>query len=37
MYDPYDEWMIIYFDDNWEIFNGELKNGLYMVETLDYS
>jgi hypothetical protein len=26
MYEPYDEWMIIDFNDNWENFNGEFKN-----------
>ncbi len=37
MYKPYDDWIVLDFNDNWEDFDGHLRHGLYYVETDDYT
>jgi hypothetical protein len=38
MYDPFDNWMLIDYNDNWEAYAGDhTKFGLYYVETNDYT
>lgn len=32
---PYDNWIFLNFNDTWEEYDGELKTGLYFVETND--
>ena len=35
MYDPYDDWIVLGFNDTWEEFDGYIRHGLYYVETDD--
>ena len=35
IYDPYDNWIKYSVEDTWEDYDGELKTGLYYVETDD--
>ena len=35
IYDPYDNWIRYSVEDTWEDYDGELKTGLYYVETDD--
>ncbi|NCB26797.1 MAG: hypothetical protein EOM62_15205, partial [Bacteroidia bacterium] len=38
MYNPYDNWMLLDYNDNWEDFAGDYtQRGLYFVETADYT